>query len=156
MSTFFDNFREAASITPTGIEPVYKNANLPSPDGAVTAAWRGRVGLPFSYVSSSNDGKSKGRQSGILYLPSYEAKKVLNSGSIRKGVSDAEIYGAEINGQSLDVTGFQKLFNDKNNSDFRFDMSLAQETANNQGGDGKYKVQNSPFIQNLRKTLWGL
>lgn len=160
---FFENFKDAERI----ISPLYNNpyggANLPSTQtGENIAAWRERVAMPFSYKTKTNNG-TESYNTGILYLPAYEASKIRKNGVLANGATDAEIYGAEINGQSLNKNGFQKLFNDEANSDFKFDATSAQQAFKNTYGKNPtsvdvsgFKAKSGNFIKNLRNVLWGL
>lgn len=163
MATFFENFKDAERI----ISPIWRNpygdANLPSmQSGMNTAAWTKRVAMPFSYTAKGDDGE-KAYNTGILYLPAYEASKIRKNGTLTKGATDAEIYGAEINGQSLTKEGFQKLFEDEANSNFKFDAPTAQEAFKQASGrENKsvdasgFTVDTKNFLKNLRQILWGL
>lgn len=161
--TFFENFNEAEQIIVPSHKNPYSESNLPSMNSSSNSAtWKERVAIPFSYRAKRKDG-GRSYNTGILYLPAYETSKIRANGQTREGVTDIDIYGAEINGQSLNVSGFKKLFNDKNNSDFQFDIDTAQrafqETYNRPARAidvSGYKAAGSPFIRNLRTNLWGL
>jgi hypothetical protein len=167
MATFFENFKDAERIIlPTRTNP-YGEANLPSMNrGSNSAAWEKRVAVPFSYNERMNDGK-KVLRSGILYMPAYEASKIKNTGknagSVAPDYRDVEIYGAEVQNQSLNKEGFQKLFDNEDNSDFKFDIESAQQAFKGTNGRNStstdvsgYEASNGNFIKNLRSVLWGL
>lgn len=161
--TFFENFKNAERIISPLWENPYGNANLPSMQtGRNTAAWRKRVAMPFSYMAEGANGE-KAYNTGILYLPAYEASKIRKNGTLVNGATDAEIYGAEINGQSLTKEGFQRLFEDKDNSNFKFDSPSAQEAFKQASGRENrsvdasgFTVDTKNFLKNLRQILWGL
>lgn len=163
--TFFENFKEAARIVPAFYKSPYEEANLPSLSENNSAAWRERVAVPFSYMNSDTKGNQT-KQTGILYLPSYEATKIRGNGTVKSSKDPIEIYGAEINGQSLTKDGFLDIFNDYANSDFKFDMQTATRALKNATGEKKlgarastatpFKANVNNFISNLRSNLWGL
>lgn len=161
--TFFENFRDAERIISPLYNNPYGNANLPAMQtGQNTAAWRERVAIPFSYKTKTND-DAESYNTGILYLPAYEASKIRKNGALANGATDAEIYGAEINGQSLNKNGFQKLFEDETNFDFKFDVPSAQQAFKSAHGKAStsvdassFKANDGGFIKNLRQSLWGL
>lgn len=177
--TFFENFKEAQHIFPGATFGTdsdgniklagggIRNINLPDAFGNYnTAAYNARVAVPFSFNTLRNDGNGKAsstRRSGILYMPYYEAEKISDTGKV--DAKDAEIYGAELDNISLTREGFQQLFSDKNNSNFKFDLypaanALAQSKnrdTRNQDYDAKrYQADEKNFIRNLRSWLWGL
>lgn len=161
--TFFENFRDAERIMSPLYNNPYGDANLPSTQAGInSAAWRERVAMPFSYKTKTNNG-AEAYNTGILYLPAYEASKIQKNGALANGATDAEIYGAEINGQSLNKNGFQRLFNDEANSDFKFDATSAQQAFKDTYGRNStsvdasgFKAEKGDFIKNLRNVLWGL
>lgn len=165
--TFFENFKQAEKIYPgvaTGADSdgnirlgngYIRNIYLPDAIGDYnTAAYRDRVAVPFTYESRS--GKTPKTRSGILYMPAYEADKITPGGFTED--EEAEIYGAELEGASLTREGLQRLFNDKNNSNFKFDTYTARR-ALNPGGEqvrddtSRFQAKNTKFMQNLRKAL---
>lgn len=179
MANFFDNFKNAGKIYPGVVlgtdqdgnvrlnNGLVRNVNLPSSgnDGGDSGAWRERVAVPFSYTNTDRNG-NQAKKTGILYLPSYEATKIRGNGTVKKGKEPIEIYGAEINGQSLTKDGFMDIFNDYSNSDFKFDMQTATQALKDATGEkelgGKastakpFKANVDNFISNLRSSLWGL
>lgn len=152
---FFENFKEADRIIPREFKNPYGEANLPSiKKGRNSAAWRGRVAIPFSYIVS--DGGE--RQYGTLYVPAYEANKIRTDGTVR--ADDIEIYGAELtDGLSLNERGFRNLYNKFSNNDFRIENGAANAASQAAKGGGRKQVspavpvENVPFFKNLRETL---
>ena len=179
MATFFENFKEASKIYPglaLGADKdgniklsngITRNIFLPSNgyDGGDTSAYKERVALPFSYMSSDRNGKQT-KQTGILYLPAYEATRIRGNGTVKGSKNPIEIYGAEINGMSLTKDGFLDIFYDYGNSDFKFDMQAATQALKDATGKEKlgneaatarpFKANVNDFIKNLRSSLWGL
>lgn len=160
--TFFENFKEAQSIIPTFMaKNPYEGSNLPHPTSANSAAWRERIAVPFKYKNWS-DADETVEKKGIMYIPYYEGDKIDKYGNVKD--SDIEVYGAEIEGQSLNRAGLERLVNDKFNWDFKFDIPAGRTVRNNTKGANTNKVINtvntfqvegSPFVRNLRGYLWG-
>lgn len=151
-TAFFDNFRNAEKII-QGYSP-YGEANLPSPNpGENSGAWEGREAIPFSF-QKSDDGQ---RQFGIVYIPAYETKKFKESGKISGG--DVQIYGAELaDGTGLTADGFNKLYNENKDSDFKWNDYAGQYIY--QGDDGKIRgaktavedTKNFNILRNVVRT----
>lgn len=176
--TFFENFRKAEKIFPgwaLGADAdgnirtnggQVRNINLPSAnssDGGNTAAYEERVAVPFKYKTDDHRGGYI-ENKGVLYVPAYEATRIKANGSVKDAKKPFEIYGAELNGQSLSENGFFDLVYDYDNSDFKFDIQTAREALdgasdNNAGSKAStakpFKASNGAFVNNLRKALWG-
>lgn len=179
-SRFFENFKDAAKIYPgwtiganadgniklSGGQ--IRNINLPSAndnDGGNTAAYDQRVAVPFRYKTYDHRGGYVDN-SGVLYMPAYEATRIKATGIVKDAKKPIEIYGAEMNGQSLTKDGFLDVFYDDDNSDFKFDIQTAREAldsaSNSDAGSRASTAQpfqadanNGAFVRNLRSALWG-
>lgn len=176
--TFFENFRQAGKIYPGttfGTDSDgnirmangnIRNVNLPDAIGNYNvAAYNDRIAIPFNFRTVSDDGNGKKKaslRSGILYVPYYEGGKIDRDGIV--DTDDIEIYGAELGNQSLTREGFQKLFNDRDNTNFKFDVytganaKASSENRNTQNKDynvREFQAQNGDFMTNLRRWLWG-
>lgn len=162
MSKFIENFKEAASIIPFGHKNPYDPFNLPPANGnSVTASYRERVGVPFSYTKDV--GGTEKSDYGILWVPKYEASKINRYGTFDK--KEIETYGAELqNGLSLTSKGFNDMYQkDPESFSFGFpyeersrgdrpdSMKKQRETMRNRQKSEDDRI--TEFFNNLKKII---